>query len=111
MESTINYNTSAVKATGTTPGEESQPTTKDTFMEEVKTYMAFKIATYIAHYWFPILIPIGWFGNTLSFIIMLKHNNRKISTCVYMAAISVNDNIMMYLCLHDFLVGGMEVHG
>ena len=54
MESTINYNTLAVNATGTTSGEESESTTKDTFMEEVKTYMTFKIASCIAHYWFPI---------------------------------------------------------
>ena len=106
-----NYSTSAGKGTDTTGWEEAEVSTKDTFMEEVKTYMAFKIATYIANYWYPILVTIGWFGNTLSFIIMLKHNNRKISTCVYMAAISVNDNIMMYLCLHIFLVAAVEVHG
>ena len=106
-----NYSTSTIHATETTEWEEAEATTKDTFMEEVRTYMTFKIATYIANYWFPIIVPIGWFGNTLSFIIMLKPNNRRISTCVYMAAISVNDNIMMYLCLHVFLVAAMEVHG
>ena len=107
----INYSTSPMKATEATEWDETEATTKDTFMEEVKTYLTFKIATYIADYWFPILVPIGWFGNTLSFIIMLKRNNRRISTCVHMAAISVNDNIMMYLCLHVFLVAAMEVHG
>ena len=100
-----------MNAKETTEWEEAEATTKDTFMEEVRTYMSFKIATYIANYWFPIIVPIGWFGNTLSFIIMLKPNNRRISTCVYMAAISVNDNIMMYFCLHVFLVAAMEVHG
>ena len=105
-----NYSTSTIHATETTEWEEAEATTKDTFMEEVRTYMTFKIATYIANYWFPIIVPIGWFGNTLSFIIMLEPNNRRISTCVYMAAISVNDNIMMYLCLHVFLVAAMEVH-
>ena len=78
-------------------------------MEEVKTYVTFKIATYIANYWFPILVPIGWIGNTLSFIIMLKRNNRKISTCVYMAAISVNDNFMMYTAFHYWLNSAMNV--
>ena len=65
------------------------------FMEEVQTQITFKIASYINDYWFPILIPIGLVGNTLSFLVMMKPNNRKISTCFYMVAISINDNLMM----------------
>ena len=77
--------------------EESE-TTINIFMEEVKTYTTFKIATFIATYWFPVLVPVGVMGNILSFIVMIKPNNRKMSTCIYMAAISINDNIMMYVC-------------
>ena len=43
---------------------ESEATTKDTFMEEVETYTSFKIATFLATYWFPVLVPIGVVGNT-----------------------------------------------
>ena len=75
--------------------------TKDVFMEEVETAMTFKIATYITKYWFPILVPVGLVGNTLSFLVMIKPNNRKLSTCIYMAAISINDNLMMFLALHN----------
>ena len=32
------------------------------------------------------------------------------STCIYMAAISVNDNIMMYMCCHDYLVSAVHIH-
>ena len=32
------------------------------------------------------------------------------STCIYMAAISVNDNIMMFVCFHDYLVSGFQLH-
>ena len=74
-----------------------------TFMEMVEEYMAFKVALQINFYWFPILAPIGLVGNTLSFLVMIQPNNKKISTCIYMAAISVNDNIMMCLALHNWL--------
>ena len=74
-----------------------------TFMDKVEEYMAFKVALQINLYWFPILAPIGIVGNTLSFLVMIRPNNRKISTCIYMAAIGVNDNIMMFLALHNWL--------
>ena len=94
----------------TTGWEESEVTIKDTFMEEVETYTIFKIANFINIYWFPVLIPIGLLGNILSFLVMIKPNNRKMSTCIYMAAISVNDNIMMCMCFHDYLVYVVQIH-
>ena len=85
-------------------------TTIDTFMIQVETYTTFKIANFINVYWFPFLIPIGLVGNTLSFIVMIKPNNRKMSTCIYMAAISINDNIMIGTCFHTLLVIVLKVH-
>ena len=93
----------------TTGWEETEPT-KDTFLEEVKSYTTFKIATFINDYWFPVLVAIGPVGNTLSFLVMIKPNNRKMSTCIYMAAISVNDNIIMGSCLFDYLVAALQIH-
>ena len=74
------------------------------FSEEVTTFLTFKIASFIALYWLPVLIPIGIVGNTLSFLVMVKPNNRKMSTCIYMAAISVNDNFMMFLALYKLII-------
>ena len=85
-------------------------TNKDIFMEEVEMVMTYKIATTITKYWFPILVPIGLVGNTLSLLVMIKLNNRKLSTCIYMAAISINDNLMMFLALHNWLVTVVKVH-
>ena len=82
----------------------------NTFMEEVQTYMTFKIATYINYYWFPILVPIGLIGNTLSFLVMIKPNNRQMSTCIYMAAISLNDNMMMILAFRNYLFSPLQLH-
>ena len=72
--------------------------------------MAFKIANFINTYWFPVLIPIGLVGNILSFVVMIKPKNTKMSTCIYMAAISINDNLMMASSLNNFLVIAMEIH-
>ena len=84
--------------------------TEDTFMEEVETFLTYKIATVIATYWFPILVPIGLIGNTLSFLVMIKPNNRQLSTCNYMAGLSINDNIMMVLALDAYLLTEIKVH-
>ncbi len=88
----------------------TDPTTEDTFMQEVKSLLTWKIAENITKYWFPILVPIGLIGNTLSFLVMIKPRNRKLSTCIYMAAISVNDNLMMILALHNWLVTVVGIH-
>ena len=84
--------------------------TEDTFMEEVETFLTYKVATVIATYWFPILVPIGLVGNTLSFLLMIKPNNRQLSTCNCMAALSINDNIKMVLALDAYLLTEMKVH-
>ena len=81
------------------------------FMAEVETFLTYKIASYINQYWFPILVPIGLVGNTLSFLVMIKPNNKKVSTCIYMAAISINDNFMMCLALYYWLVIVVRIHG
>ena len=90
--------------------KEEEDISKYVFMDEVKTFTAFKIATFLANYWFPILVPVGFVGNTLSFVAMTKANNRNVSTCIYMTAISINDNLMVYLCIHVFLVVVPKTH-
>ena len=85
--------------------------TEDTFLIEVKTYMTYKVAKYINKYWLPILIPFGLVGNTLTFLVMMRPNNRNISTCIYMAAISMNDNAMMFIEIHAWFVSAFDIHG
>ena len=84
--------------------------TVDNFMAEVETYVTFKIATTLNVYWFPIVVPIGLVGNTFSLLVMIKPNNRKISPCIYMAVLSVNDNLMMFLALYDWLKSVIQTH-
>ena len=73
----------------------SETNTQDTFLLEAETFMTYKVAKLLDNYWFPVLIPLGLVGNSLSFLVMIRPSNRKVSTCIYMVAISINDNAMM----------------
>ena len=84
--------------------------TQDTFIREAETYMTFKVAKLIDNYYFPVLIPLGLVGNTLSFLVMMKPNNNRMSTCIYMAALSINDNLMMCSAFHFWLVSAVNIH-
>ena len=96
----MNFTSHLVKAENSTLETAKQ----DIFFQEAGTYMTFKVAKYIATYWFPILIPLGLVGNILSFLVMIRPKNRKVSTCVYMAAISINDNILLSFDIHVWFV-------
>ena len=89
----------------------AETNTQDTFLQETESYITHKVAKYIAKYWSPVLIPVGLVGNTLSLFVMIKPSNRKISTCIYMAAIGINDNLMMCIEIHAWLVDGVKIHG
>ena len=71
-----------------------QSVTPDLFLQEAETYRTYKVAKFIDNYYFPVLIPLRLLGNTLSFLVVIRPNNRKVSTCIYMAAISINDKLM-----------------
>ena len=90
---------------------DNETETQDTFLQEAETYFTLKVARYISKYWFPVLIPLGLVGNTLSFLVMIRPNNRKISTCIYMTSISINDNTMMCIEVHAWLVDAVKIHG
>ena len=93
-----------------TASGEYEETAEDSFMEKVGHFVSYQIADKISKYWFPVLVPVGLVGNTLSFLVMIKQSNRKMSTCIYMAAISVNDNLMMCSALHNWLVSSLKLY-
>ena len=67
----------------------------DEFMRKASSYLQFKIGEGIHYYYFPAIVLIGIIGNILSFLVMVKPQNRHISTCVYMASLSVSDTILI----------------
>ena len=108
MENIVNMEKTTVKSSEVTEmlvhnstGEVGASLT-DPFLDEVENFLTFKASVIISTYWSPILSPIGLVGNVLSFLIMVKPNNRKLSTCIYMAAISINDSMMMFLVFYGW---------
>ena len=105
------YNLSTSNSTKTNGSiMDSDTTPLNMFMEEVESYLTYKIASFLSLYWLPIIVPTGLVGNTLSFLVMMKPNNREMSTCIYMAIISINDNMMMFLALHHYLLIAVKLH-
>ena len=54
-----------------------------------------KVGIFTHNYILPFIILIGWIGNTVSFLVMRKLHNRRISCCNYIAALAVSDNLML----------------
>ncbi len=80
------------------------------FAQQLVQLTTYKVAMAIAKYWYKFLVPIGVIGNTLSFLVMMKPSNRKMTTCIYMASISVNDNIMMFVGMYSHVTIDINVH-
>ncbi len=107
MNTTMSMTTDGVE--NITMGNETM-TTENTFLQQLVQLMTYKVAKAISKYWFKFLVPIGLIGNTLSFLVMMKPSNRKMSTCIYMASISVNDNLMMFLAMYAHVTNDINVH-
>ena len=71
------------------------PSDTDDFMEKAATYPQYQIGIAIHDYYFPFIVAVGIIGNILSFLVMVQPYNRLISTCVYMACLSVSDTILL----------------
>ena len=83
----------------------------DEFMKKASTYPQFKIGVAIHDYYFPVIVIIGIIGNILSFLVMVKPHNRHISTCVYMACLSVSDTILIiYQGYSIWILPTFELH-
>ena len=62
----------------------------------------YKVAINLCAYWTPIVIFVGLIGNYISFMIMFKPHNKRISFCNYMAALAISDNLMLLNALDDW---------
>ena len=65
-------------------------------------FLLFKIGQIFNKYWSPVIIIIGLPGNFLAFLVMLKKDNRRISTCVYMSALCISDSSLLFIHAYAF---------
>ena len=59
-------------------------------------YNMMKFGEYFNSIWLPIIVPIGFVGNVLSFLVMTSKQNRGTSCCVLMGALAASDTLMLY---------------
>ena len=60
-------------------------------------YLALETAFLTVVKSFILLLPIGIIGNTMTLLVTRIKENRRISTCVYMSALSVMDTIVLFI--------------
>ena len=89
MEGNLTFNTS---------------TKEPTVAELSSTYFSFDFAMAVNKYWLIIMVILGLPGNTLSLIVMLQKHNRTFTTCLYLAALAISDNIVLILGAHFWAV-------
>ena len=65
----------------------------DEFMARASSNLQFKIGVALHNYYFPVIVIVDIIGNILSFLVMVRPHNRHISTCVYMACLSISDTV------------------
>ena len=58
-------------------------------------FTTYKAAMFTHRYILPFIVLFGLIGNTLSFLVMLKRQNRVISCCNYIGALALCDNLML----------------
>ena len=70
--------------------------------EKVRMQISLQIANVINMYVPFVILSFGTVGNTLSFLTMMKKENRRFSTCLYMSVLSVLDTVLLwgYLFTH-----------
>ena len=72
--------------------------------DSADNYTYQQIGTAIQRYMAPLVVVIGVLGNTLSFLVMIQPRNRRVSCCIYMAALAVSDTMTLYVAAHLWVV-------
>lgn len=85
----VHYNHSSV----TSPDNSIVPSAA----HQAKSYILYRVGQVIHTFWLPLVVLVGWTGNLLSFAVMTRKQNIKISCCIYMAMLAIADSGV--LCL------------
>ncbi len=67
-------------------------------------YLTSKIGMEMNKYYLPVVVCVGVVGNILALLVMLQENNKRISCCVYLAALAVSDHLFLYVGAHFWIM-------
>ena len=61
-------------------------------------FVACSAGQFLHYYVLPLILAAGFFGNTLSFVIMVNSVNRRVTCCLFFAALAFSDNLALFSC-------------
>ncbi len=67
-------------------------------------YLTTKIGVEVHRYYLPVVVVVGMVGNTIALFVMLQEHNKRITCCVYLAALAVSDNLFLYVGAHYWIM-------
>ncbi len=74
----------------------------------IESYLAYQIGVSIHTYYLPVVVIVGFVWNCMALSVSLLKHNRKVSCCVYIAALSVSDNCMLYTAAHVWVTTDIQ---
>ena len=80
----------------------------ESIMEHAKHLTLYKVGAGLQTYYLPVVCAIGFIGNTISLIVLLQPHNKRLSCCLYLAGLAVNDNFIICIAIHYWCI--MSLH-
>ena len=76
---------------------------------DMNEFQLFRIGRNIQRFFFISIFPLFFFCNIVCLLTMIQKHNRGYSTCVFMAALAVNDNLVMLFSLITWMAAELNI--
>ena len=77
------------------------------FMAQVRKLLTFRVATALRIYVYPVLIPVGIIGNTLTILVILQKHNRDVSSSLYLVMLAFSDNFVLATLAYAWTINNL----
>ena len=81
----------------------------ESIMVHAKHLTLYKMGSGLQMYYLPVVCVIGFIGNVISLVVLLQPHNKRLSCCLYLAGLAVNDNCIIYIAMHYWFVISLQV--
>lgn len=77
--------------------------------QDAQLLLLYRVAVGLEKYYLPTICIVGFIGNVMSLIVLLQRHNRRLSCCLYLGGLAVNDNLIIYIAMHYWTVMSLHV--
>ena len=81
----------------------------ESIMDYAKHLTLYKMGSGLQMYYLPVACVIGFVGNAISLVVLLQPHNKRLSCCLYLAGLAVNDNCIIYIAMHYWCIRSLKV--